>query len=154
MVVVNIKMIKEIVVLCGFRLSYRNLVKLVINVFVIVFIVEGLENINLNDIILIFIMKMFGEILLIRLIMFSVIEGVFNVLLIFRIGIVIRKYLFDDVLDFIKEKIRYGVLIEVVKYLFIVIVDGLFLFLKIIMNMFKFKEFKFEVFDGGVNFME
>lgn len=150
-VVVNIKMIKEIVVLCGFRPSYRNLAKLVINVFVTALIAEGLENINLNDILPTSTMKMLGEIPLIRPIMSSVIEGVSNALLTLRIGIVTRKYLFDDAPDLTKEKIRYGALIEAAKHLPIVIADGLFLFPKTIMNMFKSKEPKLEALDGGAN---
>src|SRR5690554_359933 len=65
-IVVNVKMIKEIVVLCGFRPSYRNLAKLVVNVFVTALVAEGLENINLNDILPTSTMKMLGEIPLIK----------------------------------------------------------------------------------------
>src|SRR5690606_6902308 len=150
-IVVNIKMIKEIVVLCGFRPSYRNLAKLVVNVFVTALVAEGLENINLNDILPTSTMKMLGEIPLIKPIMSSVIEGVSNALLTLRIGIVTRKYLFDDAPDLTKEKIRYGALIEAAKHLPIVIADGLFLFPKTIMNMFKSKQPKVEALDGPSN---
>ncbi|MFA7417856.1 MAG: DUF697 domain-containing protein [Acholeplasma sp.] len=150
-IVVNIKMIKEIVVLCGFRPSYRNLAKLVVNVFVTALIAEGLENINLNDVIPTSTMKMLGDIPLIRPVMSSVIEGVSNALLTLRIGIVARKYLFDDAPDLTKEKIRYGALLEAAKHLPIVIADGLYLFPKTIMNMFKSKKPKVEVLDSGTN---
>ena len=150
-IVVNIKMIKEIVVLCGFRPSYRNLAKLVVNVFVTALVAEGLENINLNDILPTSTMKMLGEIPLIKPIMSSVIEGVSNALLTLRIGIVTRKYLFDDAPDLTKEKIRYGALIEAAKHLPLVIADGLFLFPKTIMNMFKSKQPKVEALDGPSN---
>ncbi len=150
-VVVNIKMIKEIVVLCGFRPSYRNLAKLVVNVFVTALIAEGLENINLNDVIPTSTMKMLGEIPLIRPIMSSVIEGVSNALLTLRIGIVTRKYLFDDAPDLTKEKIRYGALIEAAQHLPMVIADGLFLFPKTIMNMFKPKKDKIAALDNATN---
>jgi uncharacterized membrane protein YcjF (UPF0283 family) len=150
-VVVNIKMIKEIVVLCGFRPSYRNLAKLVVNVFVTALIAEGLENINLNDIIPTSTMKMLGEIPLIKPIMSSVIEGVSNALLTLRIGIVTRKYLFDDAPDLTKEIIRYGALIEAAQHLPMVIADGLFLFPKTIMNMFKPKKGKIEALDNTTN---
>lgn len=141
-IVVNIRMIKNLVVMCGFRPSYRNLAKLVVNVFTTALIAEGLENLNISDILPQSTMNMLGEIPLIRPIMSSVIEGVSNALLTLRIGIVTRKYLFDDAADLTKEKIRFGALIEAAKHLPMVIADGLFIFPKTIMNFFKPKKEK------------
>src|SRR5690606_11909907 len=132
-IVVNIKMIKELVLVCGFRPSFKNLAKLVINVFITALIAEGLENINIGDILLQSTMNMLGEIPLIKPIMSSVLEGVSNALLTLRIGIVTRKYLFDDSKELTKEKIRFGALIEAAQHLPIVIADGLFLFPKSVM---------------------
>ncbi|WP_025724553.1 DUF697 domain-containing protein [Acholeplasma granularum] len=150
-IVVNIKMIKEIVVLCGFRPSYRNLAKLIVNVFVTALIAEGLENININDVLPTSTMKMLGEIPLIRPIMSSVVEGISNALLTLRIGIVTRKYLFDDASDLTKEKIRFGALVEAAKHLPMVIADGLFLFPKTVMNIFKPKKTQLDQLDEDVN---
>lgn len=139
-IVVNIRMIKDLVVLCGFRPSYKNLAKLVINVFTTALIAEGLENINISDILPQSTMNMLGEIPLIRPIMSSVVEGVSNALLTLRIGVVTRKYLFDDSGEATKEKIRFGALVEAAKHLPLVIADGLFIFPKTVMNIFKSKK--------------
>jgi len=45
-IVVNIQMIKDLVVMCGFRPSYKNLAKLVVNVFTTALIAEGLEIVS------------------------------------------------------------------------------------------------------------
>ncbi|VEU82633.1 Domain of uncharacterised function (DUF697) [Acholeplasma hippikon] len=135
-IVVNIRMIKDLVVLCGFRPSYKNLAKLVINVFTTALIAEGLENINISDILPQSTMNMLGEIPLIKPIMSSVLDGVSNALLTLRIGIVTRKYLFDDSGEATKEKIRFGALVEAAKHLPLVIADGLYIFPKTVMNLF------------------
>lgn len=139
-IVVNIQMIKELVVMCGFRPSYRNLAKLIVNVFTTALIAEGLENVNISDILPQSTMQMLGEIPLIKPMISSVVEGISNALLTLRIGIVTRKYLFDDAEDLTKEKIRFGALVEAAKHLPIVIADGLMIFPKTIFNFFKPKK--------------
>ncbi|HEY8405833.1 MAG TPA: DUF697 domain-containing protein [Acholeplasma sp.] len=146
-IVVNIQMIKDLVVMCGFRPSYKNLAKLVVNVFTTALIAEGLENINLSDILPQSTMQMLGEIPLVRPMISSVLDGISNALLTLRIGIVARKYLFDDAEDLTKEKIRFGALIEATKHLPIVIADALFIFPKSIFNIFKPKAKKNEEID-------
>jgi len=139
-IVVNIQMIKELVVMCGFRPSYRNLAKLIVNVFTTALIAEGLENVNISDILPQSTMQMLGEIPLIKPMISSVVEGISNALLTLRIGIVTRKYLFDDAEDLTKEKIRFGALVEAAKHLPIVVADGLMIFPKTIFNFFKPKK--------------
>jgi uncharacterized membrane protein YcjF (UPF0283 family) len=146
-IVVNIQMIKDLVVMCGFRPSYKNLAKLVVNVFTTALIAEGLENINLSEILPQSTMQMLGEIPLVRPMISSVLDGISNALLTLRIGIVARKYLFDDAEDLTKEKIRFGALIEATKHLPIVIADALFIFPKSIFNIFKPKAKKNEEID-------
>lgn len=148
-ILVNVKMIKELVVLCGFRPSYRNLAKLIVNVFATALVAEGLENLNINDILPQSTMSMLGEIPLIKPIMSSVLEGVSNALLTLRIGIVTRKYLFDDAEDLTKDKIRFGALVEAAQHLPMVIADGLFIFPKAIVNLFKPKQPKIDALDGS-----
>lgn len=139
-IVVNVRLIRDLVLMCGFRPSYANLAKLVVNVFTTALIAEGLENINISDVLPQSTMNMLGEIPLIKPIMSSVLDGVSNALLTLRIGVVTRKYLFDDAEGLTKEKIRFGALLEAAKHLPIVIADGLFLFPKSILNIFKGKE--------------
>ena len=107
-VVVNIKMIKELVEMCGFRPNMKNLSKLTINVFTTALIAEGLENMDLNDLLPNSTMNMLGEIPLIKPLLSSVLQGISNALLTLRIGIVTRKYLFSDAKEITKSEIRRG----------------------------------------------
>lgn len=139
-VVVNIKMIKELVETCGFRPNMKNLSKLTINVFTTALIAEGLENMDLNDILPSSTMNVLGEIPLIKPLMSSVLQGVSNALLTLRIGIVTRKYLFSDAKEITKNEIRRGALLEAAGMLPSVVGDALLLFPKKFFGMFKRKK--------------
>src|SRR5690554_392650 len=139
-VVVNLKMIKELVVMCGFRPNMKNLSKLTINVFSTALIAEGLENMDLNDILPTSTMNVLGEIPLIKPLISSVLQGISNALLTLRIGIVTRKYLFSDAKEITKEEIRRGALLEAAGMLPSVVGDGLMMFPKKIFSMFKRKK--------------
>jgi len=139
-VAVNLRMVKEIVQICGFRPSYRHLAKLTVNVFLTALIAEGLENLNIADILPQSSMNVIGEIPFLKPILSSVVQGISNALLTLRVGIVTRKYLFSDENDVTKEKIRLGALIEATKYLPLVIADGLSIFPRTVFNMFKRKK--------------
>lgn len=136
-VVVNLKMIKELVVMCGFRPSYKNLSKLTINVFTTALIAEGLENIDINEVLPVSTINAIGDIPFIRPMVSSLTQGISNALLTLRIGIVTRKYLFSDANDITKETIRRTALIEAAKMLPIVIADGFMMFPKRIASLFK-----------------
>ena len=139
-VVVNIKMIKELVETCGFRPNMKNLSKLTINVFTTALIAEGLENMDLNDILPSSTMNVLGEIPLIKPLMSSVIQGVSNALLTLRVGIVTRKYLFSDAAEITKAEIRRGALLEAAGMLPSVVGDALLLFPTKFFGMFKRKK--------------
>src|SRR5690554_1608953 len=147
-IVVNIRMIKELVVMCGFRPSYKNLSKLVVNVFTTALIAEGLDNLKISDILPQSTMNMLEDLPLIKPIMSSVLEGISNALLTLRIGVVTRKYLFDDASRLTKEDIRFGSLLEANKHLPIVISEGVLLFPKTILNLFKKNKVKEEDLDS------
>ena len=136
-VVVNLKMIKELVVMCGFRPSFKNLAKLTINVFTTALIAEGLENMDLNDLLPASTMNVIGEIPLVKPVVSSVIQGVSNALLTLRIGIVTRKYLFSDAKEITKEQIRRNALLEAAKMLPSVIGDAMLILPKRIASLFK-----------------
>ena len=135
--VVNIKMIKELVVMCGFRPSYKNLAKLTVNVFTTALIAEGLENVNINDLIPTSTANMLGEIPLIKPVMSSVSQGITNGLLTIRIGIVTRKFLFADSKELTKNDIRKGAFIESMKLLPILIKDSIVSLPQKFFDMFK-----------------
>lgn len=127
---VNLKMIKEIVEICGYRPSYRNLSKLTLNVFVTALIAEGLENINISDVIPQSTMSLIGNVPFLKPVLSSVTQGVSNALLTLRIGIVTRKYLFDDAKEITKQKIQYGAFVEAAAQLPLVVADGISIFPK------------------------
>jgi len=139
-VVVNLKMIKELVVICGFRPSYKNLAKLTINVFTTALIAEGLENMNINELLPTSTVNAMGEIPLVKPLVSSVTQGIGNALLTLRIGIVTRKYLFSDAKEVTKEEIRRTALIEAAGMTPSVIAEGLAMFPKSIFNLFRRKE--------------
>ena len=136
-VVVNIRMIKELVQICGFRPSYKNLAKLTVNVFSTALIAEGLENINLNDILPTSTANMLGEIPLIKPVMSSVAQGITNGLLTIRIGVVTRKYLFADSKELSKKAIQKGAFMESLKMIPIVVKDSIIHFPQKFFDMFK-----------------
>lgn len=138
-VVVNIKMIKEIVEMCGFRPNMKNLSKLTINVFTTALIAEGLENMDLADLLPTSTMNVIGEIPLVKPLISSSIQGVSNALLTLRIGIVTRKYLFSDAKEITQEEIRRGALLEAAGMLPSVLASGVAIFPKKIYNMFRRK---------------
>jgi hypothetical protein len=139
-IVVNLKMIKELVEMCGFRPSYKNLSKLTLNVFTTALIAEGLENVDINDVLPASTLNTLGEIPLIKPVMSSVTQGVSNALLTLRIGIVTRKYLFSDATEITKEKIRRDALLEAAKMLPSVVGDAMMILPKKFISLFKKKK--------------
>lgn len=103
---VNLNMIKNLVIECGFRPNMTNLSKLTINVFSTALIAEGLESISIDDILPNSVNNALGQIPFIKPVMASVTQGIANALLTIRIGCVTRKYLFRDGNIITKEDIR------------------------------------------------
>lgn len=139
-VAVNLKMIKEIVEICGFRPSFRKLAKLTINVFSTALIAEGLEDIDLSEVLPSQTLTTLSELPLVKPLMSSMTQGISNALLTLRVGIVTRKYLFTDAQEVTKEKVRRDALIEAAGMLPSVIGDAAVSIPKKFMNMFKSKE--------------
>lgn len=121
---INLKMIKELVLKCGFRPSYANLGKLSINVLGTALIAEGLENLDITDILPASATNFLAEVPIIKPIMSSVAQGITNALLTARIGIVTRKYLFCDTPIVSKNKIRFEAIKESVKMIPLVIKEA------------------------------
>lgn len=136
-IVVNLRMIKELVVMCGFRPSFKNLAKLTINVFTTALIAEGLENMDITDIMPTSTMNTLSEIPFIKPVLSSVTQGISNALLTLRIGIVARKFLFSDAKEITKEEIRKTALLEAAGMIPQVIGEALMILPKKIANLFK-----------------
>jgi len=141
-VVVNIKMIKELVVMCGFRPSFKNLAKLTTNVFTTALIAEGLENMDIGDILPTSTVNAIGDIPFIKPVVSSVAQGMGNALLTLRIGIVTRKFLFSDAKEITKEEIRRTALLEAAGMMPQVMADAFMMLPKRIAMLFKKPESK------------
>lgn len=139
-VVVNLKMIKEIVLKCGFRPSYPKLGKLAVNVFSTAMIAEGLEGLDFSDLFPASTTNFLSEIPIIKPIASSILQGISNALLTIRIGIVTRKYLFSDYKNISQSEIRTSSIKESIKVLPAVIKDVMNFFPSRIANLFKKKK--------------
>ncbi len=133
---VNLKMIKELVVKCGFRPSMKNLSKLTVNVFGTALIAEGLENLSLDDILPQNATNMLANVPFVKPLMESVIQGIANSLMTIRIGIITRKYLFADGAVVTKEEIRRQALKESMKMIPLVIAETITFFPKRVVRFF------------------
>lgn len=141
-IVVNLKMIKELVVMCGFRPSFKNLSKLTVNVFSTALIAEGLENMDITELMPTSTVNTLGEVPFIKPVLSSVTQGISNALLTLRIGIVTRKFLFSDAKEITKEEIRRTALIEAAGMIPAVAGDALMILPKRIASLFKKPEKK------------
>ena len=103
---VNLKMIKEIVVACGFRPNMKNLSKLTLNVASTALIAEGLESLKMEDVLPTSTIQALSNVPLLKPILSSVVQGIANALLTIRIGLVTRGYLFTDAKNATKNSIR------------------------------------------------
>lgn len=135
---VNLKMIKEIVLKCGFRPSYAKLGKLSVNVFSTALIAEGLEGLDFSDIFPTSTANVLGEIPLLKPFTTSIIQGIANALLTIRIGIITHSYLVSETKS--KTQMRMYAIKESVKLLPIALKEALSFFPKHIARMFTKKE--------------
>ena len=103
---VDINMVKQLVVKCGFRPNMVNLSKLLVKIFSTALIADGLQSLSMDDILPQSATNAIKEIPFIKPVMSSVTQGLINALLTLRIGCVARKYLFKDGSCITKEDIR------------------------------------------------
>ena len=137
---VNLRMIKELVELSGFRPSYQQLAKLSVNVITTALVAEGLENLDISEVLPQSTMNSLSEIPFIKPILSSVTQGISNALLTLRIGIVTREYLFTTSKELTKNAIRKTALLEAASLTPQVVAEGLAIFPNKIMNLFKTKK--------------
>jgi uncharacterized membrane protein YcjF (UPF0283 family) len=137
---VNLRMIKELVELSGFRPSYQQLAKLSVNVITTALVAEGLENLDISDVLPQSTMNSLSEIPLIKPFLSSVTQGISNALLTLRIGIVTREFLFTTSKDLTKNTIRKTALLEAAAITPLVVAEGLAIFPNKIFSMFKPKK--------------
>lgn len=114
---INMRLIKELVVLAGFRPNFKKMAKLTFNVLSTALIAEGLENLDLNQLIPSGTTKVISELPFVKPILSSFTQGISNCLLTLRVGFVCQNYLFSDAKIMTKNKVRKMALIEAIKYL-------------------------------------
>ena len=102
----NLKMIKEIVMVSGFRPNMKNLSKLTIKVASTALIAEGIESLQIEDVLPTSTINSISNIPLLKPVLSSVVSGMTNALMTIRIGLVCRGYLFTDSKNATKAQIR------------------------------------------------
>ena len=107
----NFRLVKKIIVICGFRPNFFRLIKLYLNILISTFIAEGLEKVDISSIISSSIQGS-GKILT-----NSAFNGVSNAFLMLRVGMLTKLYLYAD--DPKKEKItlKNNAIVEATKLL-------------------------------------
>lgn len=137
----NIRMVKSIVKACGFRPSIANIAKLGINVTITAMIAENLEGVKFHEMM----PSKFGETItdlpMLKTATNSIFQGVSNGMLTCRIGIVTRRYLFQDNRMMSQTALRLAAYKETFRLMPIVITDGLATFPKAIVS-FALRPFK------------
>lgn len=137
---VNVKMVKEIVLKCGFRPSYPKLGKLTFKVVSTALVAENLEGLDFSDIFPQSTNNALAEIPFIKPIASSFVGGISNALLTIRIGLITRRYLFSDG-NLSKSQIRVEAIKESLKMIPTVIKEVMVYFPnKIASSIFKKKD--------------
>lgn len=102
----NLKMISKLVKATGYRPSFVHLSKLAVNVTVTAMIAEGLEDVDVTEWMPSKIGETMTDIPLLRGATNSMFQGLTNGLLALRIGIITRRYLFQDPLVLTPKQLR------------------------------------------------
>ncbi len=103
---INLKLIKELVVKCGFRPSYAALGKLSFNVLTSAIIAESLEDMKFSELFPQSTLNALAEMPIIKTVTGSLAQGAGNALLSLRVGIVCRNYLFMNLKGLNRREIR------------------------------------------------
>jgi len=122
--IVNLRLIKELVVKCGFRPSYASLGRLSVNVMSAAVIAESLEGIDLNELFPSKGLQALNEIPFLKILTGSLAQGVGNALLSLRVGIICRNYLFMNLKGLTKKDLRKNAFAEAIVLLPMVLVES------------------------------
>ncbi len=95
-IMANIKMVMQIVVKCGYRPSYVKLAKLIFKVFRNALVAYSIESMNLGEVVVNCCSKFFKDLPAIGKPIASVMEGAANGFLTARVGVITRKYLYNE----------------------------------------------------------
>ena len=133
---INLRMIKEIVEISGFRPSYPYLAKLSLNVLITSLIAEGIEEIDVTE----YMPTKLGETLtdmpFVKTISSSIIGGIANSMLTCRVGVITEKYLYNDNKLLNRKEIRRMAYKDTFKLMPTIITEGLAVFPKGVASIF------------------
>jgi uncharacterized membrane protein YcjF (UPF0283 family) len=103
---INLRLIKELVVKCGFRPSYPSLGRISFNVLTSAIIAESLEDMKFSELFPQSSLNAISEIPFVKTITGSLAQGAGNALLSLRVGIICRNYLFMNLKGMTKKEIK------------------------------------------------
>ncbi|OQX93810.1 MAG: hypothetical protein B6I17_01070 [Tenericutes bacterium 4572_104] len=103
---INLKLIKELVIKCGFRPSYAALGRLSFNVLSSALIAESLEDMKFSELFPQSSLNALAEMPVIKTVTGSLAQGAGNALLSLRVGIICRNYLFMNLKGINKREIK------------------------------------------------
>ncbi len=92
----NIRMVRDIVRACGFRPSYAHLGKLALRVAIIAMVAENLEDVDIKEALPSRVSDTMRDVPFVRTATNSAFQGISNGMLTARVGIVTRKFLFQE----------------------------------------------------------
>jgi len=124
-VTINLRLIKELVIKCGFRPTYPALGRLSFNIMTSAVIAESLENINLNELFPNKGLNALSEIPFLKTLTGSLAQGVGNALLSLRVGIICRNFLFMNLKGLTKNEIRKMAFAEAITLLPAVLTESI-----------------------------
>jgi uncharacterized membrane protein YcjF (UPF0283 family) len=133
----NLRMIREITELTGFRPTLPKLAKLSLNVLMTSLIAEGLDDAEISEMLPNKVSEALTDVPFLKTISNSIMSGAANGLLTCRVGIVTQKYLFTDSDLLNKKEIRRYAVKESIKMMPNIVSAGLAAFPKGVYNMFK-----------------
>lgn len=138
---INLRMIREITELTGFRPTLPKLSKLSLNVLTTALIAEGLDDAEISEMLPSKVSEALTDVPFLKTISNSIMSGAANGLLTCRVGVVTQKYLFTDSDLLNKKEIRRYAVKESIKMMPNILTAGLAAFPKGVYNLFT-KPFK------------
>ena len=134
--IINLKMIREIVEISGFRPSYPYLAKLSVNVMVTSLVAEGIEDVDFTEYMPTKIGETLTDLPFVKTISSSIIGGVSNSMLTCRVGVITQKYLYNDNKLLDRKDIRKMAYKDTFKLMPRIITEGLAVFPKGVASIF------------------
>jgi hypothetical protein len=128
--VINLRLIREVVELSGFRPSYPYLAKLSVNVLITSLIADGIEDIDISKYMPTKLGETLNDIPFVKTISGSIVNGIANSMLTCRVGIITKRYLYNDNKLIDRKEIRKTAYKDAFKLMPKIVGEGLSIFPK------------------------